>query len=298
MNALRGRGAFHPVLQVEYFVTQNIRIISKDFRSMKWPPHLPRPIASQDTYSTPPGRQGRSVFWSTLRFYPRLVKLVLTASRHAKRGTYSSENWSDDSMITLLDLEASGCSIVIEGMRNIAAAKGPVVFIGNHMSTCETFLLPGIIDPVKPVTFVIKPSLMEYPIFGPVMRSRNPIVVSRDNPRQDLVTVLEEGKARLDAGISVVLFPQTTRVRAFDAAKFNTLGVKLARSAGVQVVPFALKTDAWANGSFIKEFGHIDPKKIIHFHFGAPVAVTGNGKDAHESIVRFIGDTFTRWLED
>jgi 1-acyl-sn-glycerol-3-phosphate acyltransferase len=235
------------------------------------------------------------VLWSTLRLYPQLFKIVFMASGRAKKGAYTSTDWSDDSMRTLVALERSGCHIEIDGMRHIAEAEGPVVFVGNHMSTTETFLLPGIIDPIKPVTFVIKPSLMDYPIFGPVMRSRNPIVVSRDNPRQDLVTVLEEGKARLRDGISIVLFPQTTRVLDFSPEKFNTLGIKLAKSVGVPVIPFALKTDAWGNGKMVKEFGRIDPKLTIHFSFGAPVTIEGNGKEAHEQIVRLIGEKFASW---
>ena len=262
---------------------------------MKWPSHLPRPIASQDTYRSP-GKQGTSVLWSTLQLYPRLFCIVATASRRAKKGRYSSTDWSDSSMRTLLALEASGCHVEMEGLHHIGETAGPVVFVGNHMSTTETFFLPGIIDPIKPVTFVIKPSLMDYPIFGAVMRSCKPIVVSRDNPRQDLVTVLEQGRERLRRGISIVLFPQTTRVIEFSPEKFNSLGIKLAKSAGVPVIPFALKTDAWGNGRMIKEFGRIDPRLTVHFSFGAPVTVEGNGREAHEHIVRFIGEKFASWV--
>ena len=256
---------------------------------------MPDPVASVNAYKTPPGQKRRSVLLASLLFYPRLLMLVLIASWKAKKGQYDSRDWERSSRRAMLDLEASGCSFDIEGMRNLSAFDGPAVFIGNHMSTTETFVLPGIINPVKAVTFVIKPSLMDYPIFRYVMRSRNPIVVSRDNPRQDLVTVLEEGRKRLGDGISVVLFPQTTRVLDFDATRFNSLGVKLAKSAGVPVVPFALRTDAWANGTMIKEFGPIYPKKTIHFAFGPPLTVEGNGRETHERVVAFIESALRSW---
>ena len=257
--------------------------------------HIPRPLGSVASYTTPKGPPRTSVFIASLRFYPRLVLTVLRASPKAKRGLYSSEDWSDSSIETIRNLEIAGCRFAIEGLHNVSAFEGPAVYVGNHMSTLETFALPGIIDPMKPVTFVIKPSLMDYPLFRHVMRSRNPIVVSRDNPRQDLVTVLEEGRRRLEEGISIVLFPQTTRRLDFDPAQFNSLGVKLAKSAGVPIVPFALKTDAWANGSFIKEFGPIDPKKAVHFAFAPPIRVGGNGKEAHEAVLRFIEGKVREW---
>jgi len=84
------------------------------------------------------------------------------------------------------------------------------------MSILETFVLPCLIQPHRDVTFVVKESLITYPLFGQVMRSRQPVVVGRDNPREDLKTVLEEGQKRLEANISIIIFPQTTRSVEFD----------------------------------------------------------------------------------
>ncbi|MDX9759154.1 MAG: lysophospholipid acyltransferase family protein, partial [Bacteroidota bacterium] len=192
-------------------------------------------------------------------------------------------------------LEHAGCRLHIEGMEHLRGLHGPAVFVANHMSTLETFVLPALINPVRRCTFVIKPSLMDYPVFGHVMRSRDPIVVTRDNPRQDLQTVLEEGARRLAAGTSIVLFPQTTRSRTFDPTKFNSLGVKLAKNAGVPIVPVALKTDAWANGRLLKDFGPVFPHLPIHIHFATPVAIDGNGRAAHDTAVAFIAARLGAW---
>lgn len=254
-------------------------------------------IAAQPTYVTPADRK-TSILPSTLAVYLRVVKVVFRSAHHAKRGQYDSRRWANSSLDIFNGIEHGGCRFEITGMEHINDLDGPVVFAGNHMSTLETMILPGLINPVRPCTFVIKPSLMEYPVFGHVMRSRDPIVVSRDNPRQDLVTVLEEGAKKIADGISIVLFPQTTRTVDFDPAHFNTLGVKLAKKAGVRVVPVALKTDAWGNGKRLKEFGPIDPSKTIHFTFGEPMEVTGNGREQHEAIVRFITEHLDRWRSE
>ncbi|MBE0644850.1 MAG: 1-acyl-sn-glycerol-3-phosphate acyltransferase [Bacteroidetes bacterium] len=251
-------------------------------------------FALQDSYHTPADRR-TSFLPSTLAFYLGVVAVVFRSSHRAKRGRYGDTEWVDSSIDIMNAVERAGCEMHIEGMDNIRALEGPAIFIANHMSTLETFVLPSLINPVRRCTFVIKPSLMDYPVFGPVMRSRDPIVVTRDNPRQDLQTVLDEGARRLADGTSIVLFPQTTRSSNFDPAKFNSLGVKLAKKAGVPIVPVALKTDAWKNGKMLKDFGPIDPTLPIHIQFAPPLAVDGNGREQHEAAVAFISEHLRMW---
>ncbi len=61
------------------------------------------------------------------------------------------------------------------------------------------------------VTFVVKESLVKHPLFGDVMRSRNPIVVGRTDPRKDFEAVMNEGAEKLSKGISIIIFPQSTQ---------------------------------------------------------------------------------------
>jgi 1-acyl-sn-glycerol-3-phosphate acyltransferase len=163
------------------------------------------------------------------------------------------------------------------------------------MSTLETFVLPAIIASLKPVTFVVKEALVDTPIFKYVMRSRDPITVGRANPREDLKAVLEGGTERLNAGISIIIFPQTTRFLDFDPRKFNTIGMKLARRANVPVVPVALKTDAWGNGKILKDFGKMDPSKKVHFSFGEPLVIKDRGTEEQEKVLEFIGSRLKEW---
>ena len=233
----------------------------------------------------------------SLIFYLRMVSIVSQASRLARNGKYGDQDWGHSSARILEALESVGAHFSIKGVENFASVKEPCVFIGNHMSTLETFVLPSLIVAHKPVTFVVKRSLTEYPIFRHVMVSRNPVVVDRTNPREDFQVVMEEGVKRLKEGTSIVVFPQTTRTTTFDPSHFNTIGVKLARRAGVPVVPVALKTDAWGNGNLVKEFGPIDPEKTIHFSFGEPMEVEGNGQPTQTRIVAFIQEKLQDWTK-
>ena len=163
------------------------------------------------------------------------------------------------------------------------------------MSTLETVTLPIIIHPIRKVTFIIKQDLLEYPIFKHIMLARDPIAVGRTNPRQDLKAVMEGGVERLKNGISIIVFPQTTRMPSIDPAQFNTIGIKLAKKADVPIIPLALLSDAWGTGKYIKDLGKIDPSKPVHFSFGEPIRVQGRGTEEHKTIIHFIESKLEEW---
>jgi 1-acyl-sn-glycerol-3-phosphate acyltransferase len=127
------------------------------------------------------------------------------------------------------------------------------------------------------------------------MKSRNPVVVGRTDPRKDLEAVMNGGVDLLNKGISIVIFPQSTRSVEFNPEDFNSLGVKLARKANVDIVPIALKTDWWGNGKLIKELGPIDRHKHIHIKFGEPMKISGNGKEENQKIIDFIKTSLEEW---
>lgn len=253
-------------------------------------------LTTEDSYSTP----DRKLSWLTKRFpdlvfYPKLVYQYFHGSYKARKGQYDSAAWSNNSMSALRVLESVGVRVQVDNIKAFKDLEGPCVFIGNHMSVLETLVLPCIIQPFKEVTFVVKESLVDYPVFKHIMRSRDPVLVGRKDPREDFRNVMEGGRERLAQGRSIIIFPQTTRSLGFDPKLFNSIGVKLARRARVPVVPIALKTDAWGVGKLIKDFGKIHPEKTVHFCFGDPLVISGNGKAEHEKVVQFIQGKLEEW---
>jgi len=163
------------------------------------------------------------------------------------------------------------------------------------MSLAETLMLPGMVLAFSRVNFVIKEELRHYPVLGSIFKALGLIAVSRKNPREDFKVVLREGHKFISNGGSVLIFPQATRSVGFDIQAFNTLGVKLASRAGVPVVPVAIKTDFQGNGKWIKDMGPIDPRKMLYFKFGEPMAVEGKGRQAHQYVVEFISKNLKAW---
>lgn len=254
---------------------------------------------SFDSYDTPEGVPGCFArLFPSLRFYAHALKVIWVSGNFAKKHGYSADDWVRSSIGILDALELAGVRLHVEGIENFRKLDSPCVFIGNHMSTLETFILPCLIQPHKEVTFVVKDSLVNYPIFGWVLRARDPVVVMRKNPREDLATVLKEGAARLAAGRSIIIFPQSTRSPVLDLNLFNSIGVKLARNAQVPVIPVALKTDAWGCGRLIKDFGPIAPKIPVHFKFGEPIFFSDNGKEAHQQVINFISSNLGSWADE
>ena len=254
------------------------------------------PNIAKGIYRTEPQR----VSWFArlfpgVAFYCQFAAIVLRSSSLAKRGRYDDQAWSDSSWEVLRALEKVGVEFEISGLEQIAQLDSACLLVGNHMSTLETIILPGLVQPFRKVTFVVKSSLLNYPFFRYVMRSRDPIAVNQIDPRQDLNTMMAGGVERLEKGISLIMFPEGQRTTTFVPAEFNTIGVKLAKRANVPIVPVALLSDAWEIGKWIPDVGKIDPAKKVHFAFGKPIEVTDHGTEEHQAIIDFICKHLEQW---
>ena len=234
-------------------------------------------------------------FWATFIYYIQLLNIILIESITARKGTYDRKTWARGSLGVVKIVESAGGRLHVSGLKGVVEHQEPMVYVANHMSLLDTLILPCVLLAFNIVTFVVKKGLLRYPVLGSIIRAVQPIAVSRRNPREDLKLVLRRGQTLISQGCSIIIFPQATRSVVFDTASFNSLGVKLARKAGVDVVPVALKTDFQGNGRIFKDMGAVDPSKELYIKFGEPIPVKGNGQEAHQQVVRFITENLTAW---
>ena len=235
------------------------------------------------------------VFVPSVLFYAQAAAHIGSAAYQARRGRLTNARLVEGSHALRRSLEGVGVRFEVSGVEDNDWSGGPYVFAANHMSALETQILPSILSPAAPCTFVVKSSLIRYPVFGPVLKAFDPIVVDRADPKADLRQVLSEGGKRLAAGMSVIVFPQARRTIAFDRKGFNTIGVRLARAAGVPIVPIALHTSVWSEGRVLQDIGWIRPRSPARFAVGSPIAIGADSRGAQEQVVSFIEGKLAQW---
>ena len=258
-----------------------------------------RPDISSDRYTTDPElhrryskrRMFKGKFWFYLRY-----SFVVISSGIKFLLTLDPQRAVTRQALTVMGLsEKQGVQLRFEGLDRYPAEGGPYVFACNHMGTFEVNALSGLIASRTPMTFVVKASLIKTPFFGQVLKRLRAIPVLRQNPREDLEHVLKEGAKLLSEGVSVILFPESSRRDVFSYRTFNSIAVKLALRAGVPVVPVALRTDFWGVGKYLKNYGPLRPELPCHIAFGDPIRISGQGKTEHRHVLEFIADHLELW---
>ena len=253
-------------------------------------------LRTTGAYATPqrakPAAAGMCTAW---RFHLSVSGQLAVSGWHAWRGRFDREAMALRSFDILRATERLGAMVTFEGFLPRAAYAGPVVYAANHMSMLETMLLPGALSAFGPLAIVLKESLLHYPCLGSALRALAPIVVSRHDPRSDLKAVLDQGRDKLASGASVLLFPQATRSVVFHPTAFNSLATKLAQAAAVPLVPIALQTDLAGLGTWLKDFGPVDPSRPVRFAAGAPIPPATPARQMQQQCIVFLTEQLTKW---
>lgn len=253
-----------------------------------------------DSYDTPESNRAATGYYlcfkSRLYFYAGIFGTFCLGGRLGAGGKLDKNAQIMLSNRNLRLIERCGGHVHIAGLQYARALAGkPSVIVANHMSLLETGLLHAVVREYQDFSFVVKESLLRVPYFRHILLALDAIPVTRENPREDLKTMLREGKRILESGRSLIVFPQSTRMETLEPDKFNSIGTKLARSAGVPVLPLALKTDFLANGRLIRDMGGIRPERRVCFEFAPPLEVTGGGQAEQHAIVEFINSRLEEW---
>lgn len=114
--------------------------------------------------------------------------------------------------------------------------SGPVVMVANHVGYVDPVVL-GSLLPCMPIA---KQEIGGWPLLGAAARSLQVALVERGNPWSG-ARVLRAGMRALDAGVSVLNFPEGTTTHGDRLLPFRRGVFGLARIADVPVVPVLLR---------------------------------------------------------
>ena len=140
---------------------------------------------------------------------------------------------------------------VIQGRENISTQ--PAIYLAKHQSAWETIALQ-IWTP--PAVFVLKRELLYMPFFGWALWGLRMIWIDRAAGKSALEKIVLQGQQRLRQGLSIIIFPEGTRVAPGKIGKFKAGGAHLATRTGTPVIPVAHNAgELWPRNAFIKRPG-------------------------------------------
>ncbi|MGN6269115.1 MAG: lysophospholipid acyltransferase family protein [Sphingomonas sp.] len=195
-----------------------------------------------------------AVFYGLSALIVLLVPIPALAGRHALAGYAMAwarfHRWATRMLL--------GIRTRVEGKPSAT----PALYAAKHQAMFETLELALMLD--APAV-VMKAELARIPIWGWAARRYGVIVIDRAGSAATMRQMMREARAALDAGRSIVLFPEGTRVRPGEQPPLRAGFAGLYRALGVPVVPVALDSG--------KVWPRKGPKRAgtITFRFGAPV---------------------------
>jgi len=159
-----------------------------------------------------------------------------------------------------------GLDWVIEGRENMPRA-GAHISMWKHTSAWEA-MAQMVVFP--PQAWIYKREILWIPLVGWATWLMRGIAIDRGAGHRAVNQVLEQGRARLAAGMWILIFPEGTRVAPGETRKYGMSGALLASQTGAKLVPVAHNAgDFWPRRGLLKKPG------LIRVVIGPPIETAG-----------------------
>lgn len=172
----------------------------------------------------------------------------------------------------LVRLSAALCGIRLQIERRDCAASTPTVYVANHASYLDAFVLLATLP--GPVSFVAKQELEDQPLVALVLRRLGTRFVERFDARQGIEDLrrLAEGAA----GCSLFFFPEGTFTSRPGLGSFRLGAFQLAARMGLSISPIALA----GTRAVLRDQTWLPRRGAVRICYECPVAPDGNDWDA------------------
>jgi 1-acyl-sn-glycerol-3-phosphate acyltransferase len=160
--------------------------------------------------------------------------------------------------------------------------EGCHVALWKHSSSWETMAMM-VVFPRQ--VWVLKRELLWIPVVGLGVKQMHAIAIDRGAGHSAVAQVIEQGKARLEEGDWVIIFPEGTRMPVGETRRYGVSGTLLAAESGRFLVPVAHNAGYyWPRRGLMKKPG------VVRVVIGAPVAAAGRE-------VREVNEQIQAWIE-
>lgn len=152
----------------------------------------------------------------------------------------------------------------VEGLELLP--EGPVLFVSNHEGN---FDIPALIAHIpKPFSFMSKIEVKKLPIIRDWMEAMNCVFIDRTD-RRSAMSSITDMISTLQAGHSMIIFPEGTRSKKNGVQEFKSGFTRIAKGAGVPIIPIAIvgTSDIMENNKNKIKAAHIE----IHVLEAIPV---------------------------
>ena len=182
----------------------------------------------------------RTISWFAYFFgaLAALVPVMLKARSKKRRGEPDTRDYINRyvRMWCRTLLRIAGVTVTVRGAENIPAGR-PVVFTPNHQGNYDIPLMLLYLD--APHGIVAKIETRKIPLVRTWMELLDCVFIDRASPRRAMES-MRQAEALLEAGRSMVVFPEGTRSKADHMGEFKAGAFKIACKAGAPVVPVAI----------------------------------------------------------
>jgi len=218
-------------------------------------------------------------FYLFLSLPPYACAVVVTAPFFTRSKSMRIAIAWVDSVLFMLNI-LCGLDYSVEGKENLENENGIIMM--KHSSAWETLAQFKIFPEI---TCVLKRELMWAPFLGWALTVFKPIAIKRGGGHKTIEQLIEQGSARLNEGLWVVVFPEGTRVAPGVTRRYGLGGALLAKSTGKPIVPVVHNA-----GKFWTRRGWLKQRGTIQVVIGAPIS--SSSKSA-----RTLNEEVRSWIE-
>ena len=183
----------------------------------------------------------------------------------------------------------AGVTVSVTGRENIPADTA-VVFTPNHQGNYDIPLMLTQLD--APHALIAKIELKKIPLVRTWMTLLGCVFLDRKNPRQAVTALADAGKV-LQAGHSMIVFPEGTRSKGGPMGEFKSGAFKMACKAKAPIVPIVI------DGSYkiMEANGNLMRPAHVNITILPPVATAALTREEQKALPQQIAQSIAIYLE-